>query len=178
MRLEVVQGDITTFAVDAIVNAANEQLQHGGGVAKAISLAAGPELQTACYDIPTVATGDAVMTSGYRLPAKHVIHAVGPIWRGGTQNEPMQLFKAYYRSVQLAAEAGLKTIAFPSISTGIYGYPLEDAVEVAVAALLEALADFPMIEKVTIVTFSQADLVAYTTATDSLDSTLIEGENR
>jgi O-acetyl-ADP-ribose deacetylase (regulator of RNase III) len=167
-RLEVVKGDITTFVADAIVNAANEQLQHGGGVALAISKAAGPELQAFCYNLPTVATGDAVVTPGFNLPAKFVVHAVGPIWQGGTNGEPGLLFKAYYRAAQVAAEAGAKTIAFPSISTGIYGYPIEDAAELAVAALLEALAYFLMIEKITIVTYSEDDLAIFSEAVDGL----------
>ncbi len=167
-RLEVVKGDITTFVADAIVNAANEQLQHGGGVALAISKAAGPELQAFCHNLPTVATGDAVVTPGFNLPAKFVVHAVGPIWQGGTNGEPGLLFKAYYRAAQVAVEAGAKTIAFPSISTGIYGYPIEDAAEMAVAALLEALADFLMIEKITIVTFSDEDFLVFSEATEGL----------
>jgi O-acetyl-ADP-ribose deacetylase (regulator of RNase III) len=167
-RLEVIQGDITTFNADAIVNAANSQLQHGGGVAAAISKAAGPELQAFCYNMQTVDTGDAVVTPGFNLPAKFVVHAVGPIWQGGSNGEPAQLFKAYYRAAQVAAEAGAKTIAFPSISTGIYGYPIEDAAELAVAALLEALADFLMIEKITIVTFSDADYAIFSDAVEGL----------
>jgi O-acetyl-ADP-ribose deacetylase len=167
-RLEVVLGDITTFEADAIVNAANSQLQHGGGVAAAISKAAGPELQAHCYNLPTVETGDAVVTPGFNLPAKFVVHAVGPIWQGGGNGEPAQLFKAYYRAAQVAAEAGAKTIAFPSISTGIYGYPIEDAAELAVAALLEALADFLMIEKITIVTYAENDLAVFSEAVDGL----------
>ena len=100
--------------------------------------------------------------------AKFVVHAVGPIWQGGGNGEPAQLFKAYYRAAQVAAEAGAKTIAFPSISTGIYGYPIEDAAEMAVAALLEALADFLMIEKITIVTYSQEDFAVFAEATEGL----------
>ncbi len=167
-RLEVVKGDITKFVADAIVNAANGQLQHGGGVAAAISKAAGPELQAFCYNLHEVETGDAVITPGFNLPAKFVVHAVGPIWQGGTHGEPGLLFKAYYRAAQVAAEAGAKTIAFPSISTGIYGYPIEDAAEMAVAALLEALADFLMLEKITIVTYSEDDLAIFSEAVDGL----------
>ena len=167
-RLEVVKGDITKFVADAIVNAANGQLQHGGGVAAAISRAAGPELQAFCYNLHTVETGDAVVTPGFNLPAKFVVHAVGPVWQGGSNGEPALLFKAYYRAAQVAAEAGAKTIAFPSISTGIYGYPIEDAAEMAVAALLEALADFLMIEKITIVTFSDEDFAVFADAVEDL----------
>jgi O-acetyl-ADP-ribose deacetylase (regulator of RNase III) len=167
-RLEVALGDITTFAVDAIVNAANENLNHGGGVARAISMAAGPELQAASYDIGHCETGQAVVTPGFNLPAKFVVHTVGPIWGGGTHGEPALLFSAYYRAVQAAAEVGAKAVAFPSISTGIYGYPVQDAAEIAVAALLEALADFMMIEQITIVTFSDEDFAVFTEAIDGI----------
>lgn len=167
-RLEVVQGDITKFEADAIVNAANSGLSHGGGVALAISQAAGPKLQALCLELPSVETGDAVVTPGFDLPAKFVVHAVGPIWNGGADGEPGLLFKAYYRAAQVAAEAGAKTMAFPSISTGIYGYPIEDASEMAVAALLEALADFLMIEKITIVTFSAQDFEVFSQAVEGL----------
>ena len=167
-RLEVIQGDITKMRVDAIVNAANGNLQHGGGVAAAISRAAGPELQAFCYNLRTVETGEAVITPGFELPAKWVVHAVGPIWQGGDEREPGLLFSAYYNAVKAAAEAGAKTIAFPSISTGIYGYPVEDAAEVAVAALLEALADFLAIEKITIFTFSDSDHAIFSEAVDGL----------
>jgi len=167
-RLEVVKGDITKFSADAIVNAANSGLSHGGGVALAISRAAGPKLQAFCRELPSVETGDAVVTPGFELPAKFVVHAVGPIWNGGSEGEPGLLFKAYYRAAQVAAEAGAKTIAFPSISTGIYGYPIEDAAELAVAALLEALADFLMIEQITFVTFSDSDFEIFSRAVEGL----------
>ena len=167
-RLEVVRADITASNADAIVNAANEHLMHGGGVAKAISLAAGPQLQLVSNQIGHCETGDAVVTPGFDLPAKWVVHAVGPVWSGGDKGEPGLLFSAYYRAVQRAAESGAKTVAFPSISTGIYGYPVEDAAEIAVAALLEALADFMMIEKVTIVTFSSEDFETFTNAVEGI----------
>jgi O-acetyl-ADP-ribose deacetylase (regulator of RNase III) len=167
-RLEVVQGDITTFAADAIVNAANENLQHGGGVAAAISRAAGPELQQASYEIGHCPTGEAVVTPGFKLPARFVIHAVGPIWQSGTNGEPTALFSAYYKAAKAGAEAGARTIAFPSISTGIYGYPIEDAVDIAIAALLEALADYLSIEKITVVTFSDSDYEIFSEAVEGL----------
>ena len=167
-RLQVIKGDITTQTTDAIVNAANENLSHGGGVAKAISLAAGPELQAFCYNLPNVPTGQAVITQGFNLPAKHVIHTVGPIWHGGQDGEPGLLFSAYYNAVRVAAENNLKTISFPSISTGIYGYPIEDAFEMAVAALLEALEDFKGIEQITIVTFSDDDYETFSEAVDGV----------
>jgi O-acetyl-ADP-ribose deacetylase (regulator of RNase III) len=167
-RLRVIKGDITTQTTDAIVNAANEQLSHGGGVARAIALAAGPELQELCHNLPSVPTGQAVITPGFNLPAKHVIHTVGPIWNGGQEGEPGLLFSAYYNAVKVAAEHGLKTISFPSISTGIYGYPIEDATEMAIAALLEALADYLAIEQVTIVTFSDEDFAVFSEAVEGL----------
>jgi len=168
-RLQVVKGDITKFEADAIVNAANSNLTHGGGVALAISKAAGPELQAESDAIRYVEPGDAAITGAYALPAKFVVHTVGPVWTGGQAGEPMLLFSAYYRAVEVAAEAGAKTIAFPSISTGIYGYPIEDAVEMAMAALLEALADFKTIELITIVTFSDHDFNVFNEAVRDLD---------
>jgi len=138
MPIEVVQADITTLALDAIVNAANETLLGGGGVDGAIHRAAGPGLLAACRAIPEVApgvrcpTGEARITPGFRLPAKHVIHTVGPVWRGGTQGEPERLASCYRRSLELAAENGIGSIAFPAISCGVYGYPIKPAVAIAV----------------------------------------------
>lgn len=137
MELEVIEGDITQQDVDAIVNAANSSLLGGGGVDGAIHRAAGPELLAACRQIGGCPAGEARMTPGYDLRARHVIHTVGPIWHGGTQGESEVLRSCYLASLRLAAEHNLVTIAFPSISTGVYGYPLASAAAVAVGAVQE-----------------------------------------
>lgn len=126
-------GDITTEHVDAIVNAANARLTRGGGVCGAIFAAAGPELDAACAAIGGCATGDAVLTPGFRLPARFVVHTVGPVWRGGRDGEPELLARCYRRSLEVAGAAGAASIAFPAISTGIFGYPSDAAAEIAVA---------------------------------------------
>jgi O-acetyl-ADP-ribose deacetylase (regulator of RNase III) len=151
--MRVVQGDITEQAVDAIVNAANEQLRRGGGVDGAIHRAAGPELQEACNRIGGCPTGEARITPGFRLPARHVIHAVGPRWHGGGKGEAEKLASCYRRSLEVALENGIASIAFPGISTGIYGYPLEDATRIAITTVAACLAEMPDIEEVRFVTF-------------------------
>ena len=152
-RMVVIQGDITRQKVDAIVNAANEQLLRGGGVDGAIHRAAGPELQEECRTIGSCPTGEARITKGYRLPARHVIHTVGPVWRGGSKGEPELLAACYRNALKLAVANGVQTLAFPCISTGIYGYPLEPATRVAITTVRDCLATTLSIEEVRFVTF-------------------------
>jgi O-acetyl-ADP-ribose deacetylase (regulator of RNase III) len=137
-RLEATQGDITKEGVDAIANAANAGLTRGGGVCGAIFAAAGPELDGACAELGGCATGDAKATPGFRLPARWIIHAVGPVWHGGDRGEPDLLASAYRRSLEVADEIGARSVAFPAISTGIYGYPLDAATEIAVRTCRDA----------------------------------------
>jgi O-acetyl-ADP-ribose deacetylase (regulator of RNase III) len=153
--------DITTLDVDAIVNAANEQLTAGGGVCGAIHRAAGPELARACREIGGCPTGQARITPAFRLPARFVIHAVGPIWTGGRAGEPDLLASAYRSSLRLAAEHGLRSLAFPAISTGIYGYPIEDATRIAVATVRDELDRATSIQHVIFACFAAEVLGAY-----------------
>ncbi|MBE9551873.1 MAG: O-acetyl-ADP-ribose deacetylase [Proteobacteria bacterium] len=166
---QVAEGDITKLAVDAIVNAANESLLGGGGVDGAIHAAAGIELQAECRLIGGCPTGEARITKGYRLPARYVIHTVGPIWHGGDRGEDGLLESCYRNSLALAREAGVKTIAFPAISTGVYHFPLARAARIAVATVADELArDRGSIEKVTFCTFGAAATDAYRAALKAL----------
>jgi len=157
-RVEIVRADITTLDVDAIVNAANSSLLGGGGVDGAIHRAAGPRLLEACRSLGGARPGDAKLTPGFDLPARHVIHAVGPIWRGGDAGEDETLASAYRRSLEVAAEAGLASVAFPSISTGIYGFPKERAAWIAQRAVSAWLMDHEVPRRVVLCAFSDADL--------------------
>jgi O-acetyl-ADP-ribose deacetylase (regulator of RNase III) len=167
-RLELLQGDITQLKVDAIVNAANSSLRGGGGVDGAIHRAAGPELLKACLKLGGCPTGQAKATPGFNLPAKYVFHAVGPIWRGGDHGEDELLASCYRACMQLAKEYGVSTIAFPAISCGAYGFPLERAASIAVSTIAKALQENPKIEKVYLVVFDRTAFKAYRQAIEQL----------
>ena len=153
-RVEIIQGDITKLAVDAIVNAANTSLLGGGGVDGAIHRAAGPELLAECRTLSGCATGEAKITAGYRLPARYVIHTVGPVWHGGAKGEAELLRGCYRNACRIAHENGLASIAFPAISTGVYGYPLDQACRIALEEVKSALASYPDLARVIFVAFS------------------------
>jgi O-acetyl-ADP-ribose deacetylase (regulator of RNase III) len=169
-RLRILRGDITQQQVDAIVNAANTQLQGGGGVDGAINRAAGRELLEASRALAPCPTGEARLTPGFRLPARWVIHAVGPFWSGGQRNEDALLASAYRRSLELAAAHGARTLAFPSISTGAYRFPLERAANVAVRTISTFLGESELPAQVTIVCFDDRTLEAYKRAAEALSS--------
>lgn len=160
-RIQVVAGDITQQCVDAIVNAANSQLVPGGGVCGAIHSAAGPELARACREISYCATGDAVTTPGFNLPARWVIHAVGPVWSGGSDGEAELLASCYRAVVREADRVRAKNIAIPTISAGIYGFPLDDACAIAVRTTISALANSSDVDEVRLVGFTDAACDAY-----------------
>jgi O-acetyl-ADP-ribose deacetylase (regulator of RNase III) len=160
-RIEVVTADITTLAVDAIVNAANASLRGGGGVDGAIHRAAGPKLLEECLAIGGCPPGEARMTGGYELPARWVIHAVGPIWRGGGEGEPVVLASAYTESLRLARRSELATLAFPAISTGAYGFPLEAATRIALRTVGAWLVEHEWPRRVTFCCYSSGDAAVY-----------------
>ncbi len=163
-RMSLVQGDITRQSVDAIVNAANSSLLGGGGVDGAIHRAAGPELLAECKTLGGCPTGEARITRGYRLSAKHVIHTVGPIYHGGQSGESELLANCYRNSLELAAQHGLATIALPAISCGVYGYPIEEASRIAIQTTAEVLQRRPEIKEVRFVLFGSSDFQMYVRA--------------
>lgn len=160
-KLHALLGDITRLPVDAIVNAANESLLGGGGVDGAIHRAAGPELVQACRALGGCRTGQAKATPGFRLRAKHVVHTVGPVWRGGTNGEPELLASCYTNALAVAASLGAASVAFPSISTGVYGYPIALAAPIAIASTRQALPRLPALREVVFCCFSAEDLAVY-----------------
>lgn len=168
--IELVQGDITEQKTGAIVNAANTSLLGGGGVDGAIHRSAGPELLGECRKLKGCPTGQARLTGGYRLPARYIIHTVGPVYRGGERGEARLLASAYRESLKLASRNGIATIAFPSISTGAYRYPIEEAANIALSTVMEYLLGHPEIELVRFVLFSDRDLNVYRVALEELDA--------
>ncbi|MBN2635069.1 MAG: O-acetyl-ADP-ribose deacetylase [Prolixibacteraceae bacterium] len=160
-KIELIKGDITKLEVDAIVNAANQTLLGGGGVDGAIHEAAGPELLAECKTLNGCGTGNARITNGYNLPAKFVIHTVGPVWHGGYTDEPQKLASCYQRSIEIAVENNLKTIAFPNISTGVYGYPKQDAAEIAIKTVTKLLEKNNEIDLVIFCAFDDENYMIY-----------------
>ncbi len=167
-RVEIIEGDITKLEVDAIVNAANKSLLGGGGVDGAIHRAAGPELLEETRTLGGCETGEAKITKGYRLPAKHVIHTVGPVWHGGEKNEDELLANCYRNSLKLAVENGLKTIAFPAISTGAYGFPIERATRIALEQIRAFLEKDDSIQRVICCCFGKRDYEIYRRIADEV----------
>ena len=168
-RIEIIQGDITKQSVDAIVNAANTTLLGGGGVDGAIHRAAGPELLAECRTLHGCKTGEAKLTRGYRLPAKFVIHTPGPVWHGGDRHEPELLASCYRSCLELAAANGLKTVDFPSISTGVYHFPLDRAATIAIGTIADFLGAHPEIERVRMVCFDARTKGYYDAALRALE---------
>lgn len=160
-QVEIIQTDITTLKVDAIVNAANNTLLGGGGVDGAIHRAAGPELVQECATLGGCETGDAKITRGYRLPARHVIHTVGPVWHGGGKGEPELLRSAYRRCFEVAHANHLQSLAFPAISCGVYGYPMDQGCTIAMEEAAKALQEFPELERIIFTPFGAAALAVY-----------------